>query len=137
MLDKATVEIIKSTVPALQLYSEDITRHFYPLLFEQYPEVIPYFNQTNQAKGTQPKALANAVLAYGANIDELGNLSGAVSTIVQKHCSLGIEPVQYQAVGACLLQAIAAVLGDAATDEIVDDQAELHGVVREVVLDVA
>ena len=120
MLDKATVEIIKSTVPALQLYSEDITRHFYPLLFEQYPEVIPYFNQTNQAKGTQPKALANAVLAYGANIDELGNLSGAVSTIVQKHCSLGIEPVQYQAVGACLLQAIAAVLGDAATDEIVD-----------------
>lgn len=120
MLSVTTIETIKATVPALQLHANAITEHFYPLLFSQYPEVLPYFNQTNQGKGTQAKALANAVVAYGANIDELGNLSEAVTAIVQKHCSLGIQAEQYAAVGDCLLQAISAVLGDAATDEVID-----------------
>jgi len=120
MLDKATIEIIKATVPAVKAHADDITACFYPLMFEQYPEVIPFFNQTHQAKGAQPKALANAVVAYAANIDELGNLSEAVTRIVQKHCSLGIQPSQYSIVGSCLLQAIKQVLGDAATDEIID-----------------
>ncbi|MCU7375799.1 hypothetical protein PEC18_34555 [Paucibacter sp. O1-1] len=61
---------------------------------------------------------------YGANIDELGNLSDAVSKIVQKHTALGIFPEQYDAVGSCLLQAIKAVLGDAATDEVIDALAQ-------------
>lgn len=127
MLDSNTVSIIKSTVPALQIHANAITAHFYPLLFSQHPDVIPYFNQTNQGKGTQPKALANAVIAYGANIDALGNLSEAVNKIVQKHCSLGIQPAQYDAVGSCLLQAIAAVLGDAATEEIIDAWGKAYG----------
>jgi nitric oxide dioxygenase len=120
MLDQSTIEIIKATVPAVGAHADEITACFYPLMFEQYPEVIPYFNQTNQGKGTQAKALANAVVAYASNIDELGNLSDAVNKIVQKHCSLGIAPGQYDIVGNCLLQAIAKVLGDAATDEVID-----------------
>ncbi|MCV6626437.1 MAG: globin domain-containing protein, partial [Cellvibrionaceae bacterium] len=116
MLDQQTVEIIKATVPAVKAHADEITACFYPLMFEQHPEVIPFFNQTHQAKGAQPKALANAVVAYAANIDNLGNLSEAVTRIVQKHCSLGITPDQYDIVGSCLLQAIGKVLGDAATD---------------------
>jgi nitric oxide dioxygenase len=127
MLDRATVEVIKATVPAVKAHADQITACFYPLMFEQYPEVIPYFNQTNQGKGTQPKALANAVVAYGANIDELGNLSEAVAQIVQKHCSLGVLPEHYDIVGTCLLQAIAKVLGDAATDEIIDAWGKAYG----------
>ena len=119
MLDPKTIELIKATVPALKVHANAITEHFYPLLFKQHPEVIPYFNQNNQANGAQPRALANAVVAYGANIDALGNLSEAVTQIVQKHASLGILPEQYDAVGACLLQSIKAVLGDAATEEII------------------
>lgn len=120
MLDTHTVEIIKATIPAVQPRADEITACFYPLMFSQYPEVIPYFNQTHQAKGAQPKALANAVVAYAANIDSLGNLSEAVTRIVQKHCALGILPEQYAIVGSCLLQAIKQVLGEAATDEVID-----------------
>ncbi len=67
------------------------------------------------------------MIAYGANIDELGNLSAAVSKIVQKHTALGILPHQYDAGGICLLQAIKAVLGDAATDEVIDAWAKAYG----------
>jgi nitric oxide dioxygenase len=95
---------------------------------------VPYFNQTNQGKGTQPKALANAVIAYGANIDELGNLSDAVSQIVQKHCSLGILPAQYDAVGSCLLQAISAVLADAATPAIIDAWGKAYAQLAQILI---
>ncbi|PCJ36245.1 MAG: NO-inducible flavohemoprotein [Cellvibrionales bacterium] len=134
MLDPTTVKIIKATVPALQIHANAITEHFYPLLFAQHPEVLPYFNQTNQAKGTQPKALANAVLAYGANIDQLGNISDAVTKVVHKHVSLGIAPEQYDAVGSCLLQAIKAVLGEAATDEVINAWALAYGQLAEILI---
>ena len=134
MLNPDIVKIIKATVPALQVHANDITKVFYPLLFTQYPDVVPYFNQTNQGKGTQPKALASAVVAYGANIDALGNLSEAVNKIVQKHVSLGILPEQYDAVGSCLLQAIKTVLGDAATDEIIDAWGQAYGQLAEILI---
>lgn len=135
MLEATTIDIIKATVPAVKAHANEITACFYPLMFEQYPEVIPYFNQTNQAKGTQPKALANAVVAYAANIDSLGNLSDAVTKIVQKHCSLGILPHQYDIVGSCLLQAIAKVLGEAATDEIIDAWGKAYGQLADILID--
>ena len=134
MLDANIVKIIKSTVPVLQIHANEITKVFYPLLFAQHPDVVPYFNQTNQGKGTQPKALANAVIAYGANIDELGNLSEAVNKIVQKHASLGILPAQYDAVGGCLLQAIETVLGAAATDQIMDAWAKAYGQLSNILI---
>ena len=134
MLDASTVNIIKATVPALQIHANAITSAFYPLLFEQHPEVVPYFNQTNQGKGTQPKALANAVVAYGANIDALGNLSEAVETIVHKHVSLGVQPSQYDAVGSCLLQAIKTVLGDAATPEVIDAWGQAYGQLAQILI---
>lgn len=134
MLDAHTVQVIKATVPVLKIHANEITKVFYPLLFAQHPDVVPYFNQTNQGKGSQPKALAAAVIAYGANIDELGNLSEAVNKIVQKHVSLGILPIQYDAVGSCLLQAIKTVLGDAATDEIMDAWAQAYGQLAEILI---
>ncbi|MCB1703579.1 MAG: NO-inducible flavohemoprotein [Halioglobus sp.] len=135
MLDRATIDVIKATVPAVRAHADEITACFYPLMFAQYPEVVPYFNQTNQGKGTQPKALANAVVAYGANIDELGKLSDAVAQIVQKHCSLGVLPEHYDIVGHCLLQAIAKVLGDAATDEIIEAWGKAYGQLASILID--
>jgi hemoglobin-like flavoprotein len=91
-------------VPALEAHADEITARFYPLLYNEHPDLVPYFNQANHGKGTQPKALANAVVAYGANIDALGNLSEAVTKIVHKHCSLGIHPAQYDALGTGYLR---------------------------------
>ena len=83
-----------------------MTTHFYPLMLAQHPEVMPYFNQTNQGNGTQPNALANGVVAYAANIDELGN-SARRSRKSCRSMFAGSRPEQYPIVGACLLQAIA------------------------------
>ncbi|QUM80639.1 NO-inducible flavohemoprotein [Moritella sp. 5] len=120
MLTQHTIDIIKATVPAVSVHANDITAHFYPLMFREYPEVKRFFNQKNQAGNAQPKALANALVAYAANIDNLSVLEKAVSVIVNKHVVLDIQPAHYEIVGECLLKAIKAVLGDAATDEVID-----------------
>lgn len=41
--------------------------------------------------GAQPRALADAVYAYAANIDNLEALSDAVNRIAHKHASLGVS----------------------------------------------
>ena len=120
MLTQQTIDIIKATVPAVSAHANDITAHFYPLMFREYPEVKRFFNQSNQAGNAQPKALANALVAYAGNIENLAVLEAAVNRIVNKHVSLNIKPEQYEIVGECLLKSIKAVLGDAATDAVID-----------------
>jgi nitric oxide dioxygenase len=120
MLSAQTIAIVKTTVPVLQQYGEQITQHFYKMLFRDYPTVQAYFNQAHQAAGSQPRALANSILAYAAHIDRLEALKDALPLIIQKHVSLDVRPEHYPIVGTCLLSAIREVLGAAATDEIID-----------------
>jgi len=112
--------LIDATLPAVEAVAFEITSTFYPLMFDRYPQVLNYFNQANQVKGTQRHALANAVITYAKNLDRLEQLGERVSLIAHKHCSLGILPEHYPIVGECLLAAIAEVLGDAVNDEIID-----------------
>jgi nitric oxide dioxygenase len=126
MLSAQTIATIQATVPALQQHGEAITRHFYELMFREHPEVKGFFNEVHQATGTQAKALAGAVLAYAAHIDRLDEIAGALPRIIQKHVALGVQPEHYPIVGECLLKAIRAVLGAAATDEIIDAWAQAY-----------
>lgn len=134
MLDSSSLALIKASVPVLQTRGEDITRHFYQIMFRDYPEVKAFFNQAHQAQGTQPRALANAVLAYAAHIDRLDAIAGALPAIIHKHVSLGISADQYPIVGACLLRAIAEVLGDAATPELIDAWSKAYGQLADLLI---
>jgi len=71
------------------------------------------FNSAHQATGMQPKALASAVYAYAANIDNLGALGGAVKLMAHKHASLSILPSQYPIVGSNLLETLTELLTEA------------------------
>jgi len=120
MLTDIQRDIVKATVPILEVGGEALTTHFYQIMLRDYPEVRPLFNQANQANGAQPRALANAVLMYARNIDRLENLGPLASQIVNKHVALQILPEHYPIVGTCLLQAIREVLGaETATDEVI------------------
>lgn len=127
MFSENTITIVKSTVPVLEIHGETITEVFYKNMFKKNPSLKDMFNMTNQKNGTQPRALADAVLKYGAHIDKLEALGPAVETIAQKHASLQVTPEMYAIVGENLLGAIKEVLGDAATDEIIGAWGEAYG----------
>ncbi len=111
-LSESSIRIVKATAPVVAENAVTITRCFYELMFEGDPEVQRFFNQAHQHAGTQQRALAGAICAYAANIDNLGALGPAVELIAQKHCSLGIQAEHYPIVGKHLLAAVKEVLGD-------------------------
>jgi len=110
MLSQETINTVKSTTSLLAEHGEAITKYFYQRLFELHPELKNVFNQVNQKRGDQPRALADAVLAYANNLDNIEALVPVVERIAHKHVSLGIKPEQYPIVGENLLAAIQNVL---------------------------
>jgi nitric oxide dioxygenase len=121
MLSAEHRAIVKATVPLLESGGEALTTHFYKLLMSDHPEVRPLFNQANQASGAQQRALANGVLMYARHIDQLEQLGGLVSQIINKHVALNILPEHYPLVGDSLLRSIREVLGaEIATDAVIE-----------------
>lgn len=136
MLDSKTIEIIKSTVPVLEVHGEAITTRFYQLMFENHPELLHIFNHANQKQGRQQKALANTVYAAAMYIDNLAAIIPVVKQIGHKHRSLGVKPEHYPIVGKYLLLAIKDVLGDAATDEIMLAWEKTYGIIADAFISV-
>ena len=135
MLTPATIDIVKATAPAVAAHAEQITRRFYTLMFAGDPQVKAFFNAAHQHTGGQQRALAGAICAYAANIDNLAALGPAVELIAQKHCSLGIKPEHYSIVGKHLLVAIKDVLGDAAAEEVIAAWGEAYGLLAKVLIE--
>lgn len=136
MLQPKTIEIIKSTVPVLAEHGVAITSRFYGNLFKKHPELLNIFSHAHQREGRQPAALAGAVYAAAAHIDNLPAILPAVELIAHKHRSLGVKAEHYPVVGENLLVAIKEVLGDAATDEIINAWGEAYGVIADVFISV-
>lgn len=136
MLKQQTIDIIKSTVPVLEVHGLAITKTFYANLFKDNPTLLNIFNHTNQKKDRQQTALANTVYAAAVHIDNLEAIVPAVMQIAHKHRSLGILPEHYPIVGTYLLAAIKEVLGDAATEEILGAWGEAYGVIADIFISV-
>ena len=135
MLDQQTIKVIKSTVPALKAHGLDITTTFYKNMFEQNPEVAPLFDMSKQKSCEQPKALAMTVLAAAQNVDNLGAMMPVVNRIAVRHCDCGVKEEHYPIVGKHLLAAIKEVLGEAATDEIMEAWAKTYEVIANVFIE--
>lgn len=133
-LSEETIAIVKATVPALEAHGLAIVTEMYSRMF-QNPEIRDLFNQSHHGdSGSQPRALTGAILAYASNIENLAALAPAVERIAQKHVGLQILPEHYPHVGEALLGAIKAVLGDAATDEVLAAWAEAYWFLANVLI---
>ena len=133
-LGEATKALVRATVPALAAHGSEITAAMYVLLFKD-EEVRTLFNQSNQGEGgRQTKALAQAILAYAQNIDNPGVLAGALERIAQKHAGLQIQPRHYPYVANALLSAIEQVLGDAATEEVLQAWGEAFWFLADILI---
>lgn len=133
-LSNQTIALIKATVPALEAHGLEITRRMYDRLFRN-EQIRDLFNQSHHGDaGSQPRALASAVLAYAQNIDRLHVLGAAVERIAQKHVGLNILPEHYPFVAEALLGAIGDVLGAAATPDILAAWGEAYWFLAELLI---
>jgi len=133
-LTKEQAQIITSTVAVLAQYGTQITTVFYANLLREIPALNNVFNTSNQRNGHQQQALAGALYAYAANIDNLEVLRPTLERISQKHVSLYVKPEHYEIVGRYLLGAMKEVLGDALTPEILDAWAAAYGQLADIMI---
>lgn len=122
MLSTTATETVRSTLPIIGSKIDEITPIFYRRMFAAHPELEhDLFNRGNQAQGDQQRALAGAIAAYATLVvsREGSDVDALLARIAHKHASLGIAPDQYPIVHQHLFEAIAQVLGDAATPEVV------------------
>ena len=128
-----TCAIIKATAPALQAHGVAITTRMYERLFED-ADVKAMFDAAAQESGEQPRRLAAAILAYAQNVDKLAALSGPVARMACRHAETNVRPEHYPLVAAALLPAIRDVLGEAATDEVLDAWGKAYWVLADILI---
>ncbi|KAJ5550210.1 hypothetical protein N7535_001852 [Penicillium sp. DV-2018c] len=128
------IALIKATVPVLVEHGNTITTVFYRNLLSAHPAMNTVFNTSNQVNGHQSRALAGALYAYAAHIEDLSALSSAVELICNKHASLYIKPEDYKVVGQFLLEAMGEVLGEALTPEIHDAWAAAYWQLADIMI---
>ncbi|MBZ7951315.1 single-domain globin Cgb [Campylobacter sp. LH-2024] len=104
------IRIIKDCIPILQKNGEELTKEFYKIMFNDYPEVKSMFNMEKQISEEQPKALAMAILIAAKNIDDLEKMRSFVDKVAITHVKLGVKEEHYPIVGTCLLKAIKSLL---------------------------
>ncbi len=113
-------ELVKKTIPVLREHGVLLTSHFYNRMFKHNPELKHVFNVGNQKNKKQQTALAMAVLAYAEHIEDPGVLLPVIDSIGHKHTSLDIRRDHYPIVGKHLIASIKEVLGDDASDELLE-----------------
>ncbi len=129
-----SMDIVKSTSPALERHGLAITTRMYERLFRN-AEIAALFDQAAQESGEQPKRLAAAILAYAKNIDRLDALGPAVGRMVARHVETGVKAEHYPHVADALLPAIRDVLGaDVATDEVLAAWGEAYWMLADLLI---
>lgn len=128
-----TIALIKATAPALREHGVEITKAMYQRLFVN-AEIKALFDMAAQESGEQPKRLAAAILAYAENIDKLQNLTAPVMRMAARHVETHVKPEHYPYVANALLPAIKDVLGEAATDEILDAWGQAYWFLADILI---
>jgi nitric oxide dioxygenase len=124
---------VKATTPVLVQHGLAITRRMYERLFVD-PEIKALFDQAAQTSGEQPRRLAAAIVAFAQNVDNLPALTGAIERMASRHVETHVKPEHYPKVAAALLPAIRDVLGEAATDEVLNAWGEAYGFLADVLI---
>ncbi len=115
MLDQKTIETVKQTAPLLKEKGEQITIRMYEILFTRYPQTKELFKN---APEDQYKRLANAIISYAANVDNLNALQNAIEKMARKHVETNVKPEHYPLVKDALLSAIKEILNP--TEEVIN-----------------
>ncbi|KMQ90278.1 dihydropteridine reductase [Lasius niger] len=133
-LSQKTIEIVTKCIPALEAHGIAIAKETYKGLLAD-KEIADLFNLSHQKDGTQPQSLATALLVYAQHIKDPSALKSMIARITEKHVSLNIYKEHYPYVGKALLNALKKVLGDAASQEILDAWGEAYWFLADVLIE--
>lgn len=125
-------QLVKESWAKVLPIQEQAAELFYNRLFEQYPEVKPYFKGDMKEQGRKLMAMLNTAVS---GLDNLENLIEPLKASGKAHKGYGVKAEDYDKVGAAFLWTLEQGLGDQFTPEVKDAWAATYTAVAEVMID--
>lgn len=95
--------------------SPDVTRRFYEILFERYPQVRPMFGASTKK---QEEMLTRALAAVIDHLDDGPWLADTLRALGAKHVGYGVTDEMYEWVGDALIRALSEVAAEEWTPRV-------------------
>ncbi len=125
-------ELVKESWAKVLPIKDTAAELFYGRLFEQYPEVKPYFKGDMKEQGQKLMTMLNTAVS---GLDNLEGLLEPLKKLGAKHVDYGVKAEDYDKVGAAFLWTLEQGLGDAFTDEVKEAWTVTYGTVATVMID--
>ncbi len=110
-------KLVKESWAKVIPISETAAEMFYTRLFQDYPEVKPYFKGDMKEQG---KKLMQMITLAVNSLDNLEPLLGPIKDLGKKHVTYGVKQEDYDKVGATLLWTLEQGLQNDFTAEVKD-----------------
>ena len=123
-------DLLRSSLKAISHKADQLAATFYDRLFSRYPEVRPLFEQTRMDE--QRKKLIRSIVLIVRHVDNETFLVPYLEGLGRMHVAYGAQDAHYDAVGSCLLQALAETAGEQWSDELQAAWGDAYGVVAGV-----
>lgn len=121
------VDLLRSSFQSLAPKGEQLVDRFYTILFSKFPDVKPLFANTTQ--GEQGKKLLRSLSIVVQNLEKPDVLAPYLQGLGRMHVAFGTREAHYDAVGGCLIQAMAETAGPAWNAPLEKAWVEAYGVV--------
>lgn len=126
---------VKMTAPAFKVYGREIAESTYDRLLAN-PEARAIFGeQLLLERRRKPDMLAEALHAVASQIDTIDDVMPILDVMARQHVEAGIKPSHFPYLAAAMLGAIRDVLGEGASDQVIDGWQEGFWYLSEILME--
>ncbi|MDY6811708.1 MAG: globin domain-containing protein, partial [Actinomycetota bacterium] len=108
-------QLLEHSLASVDLPDDGLTVRFYEILFDRYPAVEPMFQRDTKI---QAEMLRTAIVSVIDNLDDAEWLTTNLGSLGRRHAEMGVTAPMYEAVGECMIAAMAEIGGDAWTRDM-------------------
>jgi hemoglobin-like flavoprotein len=120
------VDALRESFALVAERAPDLTRRFYEILFERYPQARPLFGASTRK---QEEMLTRALAAVIDHLEDGAWLSDTLRALGAKHVGYGVTDEMYDWVGDALVRALAEAAGDAWTPRVAKAWGDAYGAI--------
>ncbi|MEM7062468.1 MAG: globin family protein [Cyanobacteria bacterium P01_B01_bin.77] len=126
-------ELLTTSFELLKARKIEFSDCFYRTLFTDYPQVKPLFAHVDMIE--QPKKLFASLVVVVGNLTNPDALMPALKGLGTRHVDYGVLPSHYPMVGGALLKAMAEILKEDWTEEVLEAWTEAYTAITKIMLD--
>ncbi|MYR05529.1 flavoprotein [Gordonia sp. SID5947] len=103
-------QLLEDSLALVDVPDDGLTVRFYDILFDRYPSVRPMFQRDIKV---QASMLRTAIVSVVDNLDDATWLTANLGALGRRHAEMGVTAPMYDAVGECMIAAMADIGGSA------------------------